>query len=47
MADVIELTGNWLKDAPSREKKRQKRKESREAMLKEYEDTDDTGHGSA
>lgn len=47
VSEVIELTANWLKDAPSRERKRQKRQESREKILKEYDDDDDTEHSSS
>ncbi|XP_026291885.2 uncharacterized protein LOC113216350 [Frankliniella occidentalis] len=36
--EVMELTGNWLKDAPSREKKRLRRRESRERRDREYDE---------
>lgn len=39
VSEVIELTANWLKDAPSREKKRN---EVREKILRDYEEDDDT-----
>ncbi|XP_034235669.1 uncharacterized protein LOC117642014 [Thrips palmi] len=38
VSEVMEMTGNWLKDAPARERKRQKRKEDREKALREYEE---------
>ncbi len=38
VSEIMELTGNWLKDAPSRVKKRQRRQESRDEMLQQYED---------
>ncbi|XP_052129200.1 uncharacterized protein DKFZp434B061-like [Frankliniella occidentalis] len=41
VTDVMELTGNWLKDAPGREKKRRSRCESRESLLRQYDESSD------
>ncbi|KAK3910068.1 Actin cytoskeleton-regulatory complex protein sla1 [Frankliniella fusca] len=38
VSEVMEMTGNWLKDAPSREKKRLRRKESRERIQRAYDE---------
>ncbi|XP_052131957.1 nucleolar protein dao-5-like [Frankliniella occidentalis] len=42
VSEVIKLTADWLKDAPSRVKKRQRRAEAREQLEKEYDEEEDS-----
>lgn len=47
VSDVMELVGNWLKDAPAREKKRVSRIQRRERAIRDLESVEFDGESDS